>query len=134
VNLARASKIPHEQEAILAKCMHRSGTFVDFPKDEIEQSIPERFENIVRQYPQRLAVKEGNHTFTYAELNDAVNCVAWGIADHFGKENQALALLLEHYAMAIVGVLVLLKAGKMEEVRRLIAEESGELRRGERRD
>jgi hypothetical protein len=35
---------PAEQEAIRGRCFHPTGTFVEFPKHEIEQSIPERFE------------------------------------------------------------------------------------------
>ena len=37
---ASLSKLSPEQEAIRAKCFHPSGTFVEFPKEEIEQSIP----------------------------------------------------------------------------------------------
>ncbi len=31
-----------------------------FPKSEVDQSIPERFEKIVRQFPEKLAIKQGN--------------------------------------------------------------------------
>jgi len=51
------TKLPPEQEAIRAKCFHPTETFVEFKKEEIEQSIPQRFEKIVRQYPERIAVK-----------------------------------------------------------------------------
>jgi hypothetical protein len=44
--LSPASNLPPEQEAIRAKCFHPSGTFIEFPKEEIEQSIPERFERL----------------------------------------------------------------------------------------
>lgn len=40
-------KFPPEQEAIQAKCFHPSGTFVEFPTEEVEQSIPERFEKLL---------------------------------------------------------------------------------------
>ena len=43
--------LPPEQQAIRAKCFHPTGTFVEFKKEEIEQSIPERFEKIVGLYP-----------------------------------------------------------------------------------
>ena len=55
--LSPASNLPPEQEAIRAKCFHPSGTFIEFKKEEIEQSIPKRFEKIVIQYPNRIAVK-----------------------------------------------------------------------------
>ena len=47
----RVTNLPPEQEAIRAKCFHPTGKFVEFTKDEVEQSIPERFEKIVRYIP-----------------------------------------------------------------------------------
>jgi hypothetical protein len=47
----RGVNLRPEQEAIRSKCFHPSGTFVEFPKEEIEQSIPGRFEKIVELYP-----------------------------------------------------------------------------------
>ena len=51
--------LPLEQEVIRAKCFHPSGTFVEFPIEDVEASIPARFEKIARQYPDRIAVKLG---------------------------------------------------------------------------
>ncbi len=51
--------LPLEQEVIRAKCFHPSGTFVEFPIEDVEASIPARFEKIARQYPDRIAVKFG---------------------------------------------------------------------------
>ena len=55
--LRPVTKLPPEQEAIKAKCFHPTGTFVEFKKEEVEQSIPQRFERIVRQHPKWIAVK-----------------------------------------------------------------------------
>ena len=66
-------QLPPEQEAIRAKCFHPTGTFVEFPKEEIERAVPERFEQIVRLYPERLAVKTDKNAFTYDELNKTAN-------------------------------------------------------------
>jgi len=38
------SNLPPEQEAIRAKCVHPTGTFVEFPIEDVETSIPARFE------------------------------------------------------------------------------------------
>ena len=46
-------RLPAEQEVIRARCFHPSGNFVEFPKEEVEQSIPERFEQQVAKYPDR---------------------------------------------------------------------------------
>ena len=50
--------------------------FTLFPRSELEQSVPQRFERMVREHPARLAVRDRRQTFTYAELNDAANRVA----------------------------------------------------------
>ena len=73
--------LPPEQGAIRAKCFHPNGTFVEFKKEEIEQSIPERFEQIVAKHPDRIAVKTKADALTYAELNQAANRVAHAILD-----------------------------------------------------
>ena len=49
--------LPPEQAAIRAKCFHLSGNFVEFPKEDVESSIPARFEKIVHLYSDRLAIK-----------------------------------------------------------------------------
>jgi non-ribosomal peptide synthetase component F len=67
---------PAEQEAIRGRCFHPTGTFVEFPKHEIEQSIPERFEKIVCMYPDRIAVKTRTRELTYDALNSMTNRVA----------------------------------------------------------
>ena len=89
-------KLPPEQEAIRDKCFHPSGTFVEFPKEEIEQSIPERFEKIVRLHPGRLAVKMGERALTYDELNKVANQIARAILVRRGQGSEPIALLFEH--------------------------------------
>jgi non-ribosomal peptide synthetase component F len=76
-----STKLPPEQEAIRAKCFHPTGTFVEFKKEEVEQSIPDRFEQQVAKYPDRIAVKTKADALTDAELNQAVNRVAHAILD-----------------------------------------------------
>jgi hypothetical protein len=53
----RVANLPPEQQAIRDKCFHPRGTVVEFPIEDIEISIPARFEKIVRMYPDNLAVK-----------------------------------------------------------------------------
>ena len=109
----RVPKLPPEQETIRAKCFHPSGTFVEFPKEEIEQSIPERFEKIVRMYPDRLAVKDKDRSLTYAELNKAANRIAHAILEKRGPGSEPVALLFEHGIDAIAGIFGVLKAAKI---------------------
>src|SRR5882762_10496592 len=100
-------KLPPEQQAIRDKCFHPTGTFVEFKQEEIEQSIPDRFERQVARYPQRVAVRTRSHTFTYAELNRAANRVAHAILDQSEVGQQPVALLFENgapFVMASLGV------------------------------
>ena len=105
--------LPPEQQAIRAKCFHPSGSFVEFDKEEVEQSIPDRFEQMVRRYPERIAVKTKNYTLTYAELNRMANRVARAILARRGEGGEPIALLLEHDAPMIAAILGTLKAGKI---------------------
>ena len=50
-----------------------NNAFIEFNKDEIEQSIPARFDQIVEKYPDRLAVKTNDQELTYRELNRLSN-------------------------------------------------------------
>ena len=87
-------KLPPEQQAIRDKCFHPTGTFVRFEKEEIEQSIPERFEKIVRKYPDRIAVKTGSERVTYSQLNTMANRIAHAIVARRGTQAEAVAILL----------------------------------------
>src|SRR5262245_23708785 len=104
--------LPPEQEAIRAKCFHPSGTFIEFPIEEIEQSISDRFEKIVRLYPERLAVKMGDQALSYEQLNQAANRIARGILDRQGPGQKPVAVLFEQGIEAIAAILGVLKAGK----------------------
>src|SRR5262245_32279706 len=104
--------LPPEQEAIRAKCFHPSGMFVEFKKEEIEQSIPERFEKIVAKYRDRVAVKTANKTLTYEELNHAANRIAYLILETSGRENERIAMLMEQGPSLIASMIGILKAGK----------------------
>ena len=106
-----STDLPPEQEAIRAKCFHPTGTFVEFKREEIEQSIPERFEKIAAQYPDRIAVKTEDHVFTYDALNRAANRVARAVLSKRGKCNEPVAILLEPGAPVVVAILGVLKAG-----------------------
>ena len=95
-----------------SKCFHPKAKFVEFSREEIEQSIPDRFEKIVKTDPERLAIKSKNHALTYNELNRAANRIAQTILSRRGRKNEAVALLMEHDAPVIAAILGALKAGK----------------------
>ena len=105
-------RLPPEQQAIRDKCFHPTGTFVEFPIEDVETSIPERFEKVVQLYPERLAITMGDRSLTYDELNRYANRVARAILDKRGARSEPIALLFDHGIDAIVAIFGTLKAGK----------------------
>jgi amino acid adenylation domain-containing protein len=90
-----------------------TSSFSECTEEAIEQSIPDRFERVVRRYPDRLAVKTRHHEFTYEELNQIANRIARAILSQRGKGQEPIALLLENEAPMIGAILGVLKTGKM---------------------
>jgi amino acid adenylation domain-containing protein len=105
--------LPGEQEAIRAKCFHPLGTIVEFSREDIEKSIPARFEQQVACHPDRLAVVSQQFQVTYIELNQISNRIARAIMEHVGNGEEPIALLLEHGADLIAAIMGILKAGKI---------------------
>jgi len=105
--------LPPEQEAIRAKCFHPSGTFVEFPIEDVETSIPARFEKIARKHPHRFAVKTKTQTLSYVELNQAANRLARVILDRLGTDTRPVVVFSELNLTAIISVLAIWKAGKI---------------------
>jgi hypothetical protein len=63
------TRLSPEQEVVRARCFHPTGTFAEFKTAEIEQSVPERFEKIVGQYADRIAVKMGETNWSECCVN-----------------------------------------------------------------
>ena len=104
--------LPPEQQALRDRCFHPSGTFVEFQAEEIEQSIPARFEDQVRRHAGRLAIETAGGAITYGELNEAANRIAHAILAGRGHRPERVALLFHHGAAAIAATLGALKAGR----------------------
>ena len=108
----KIGSLPPEQQAIKDRCFHPTGTFIEFKKEEIEQSIPDRFEQMVHLYSDRLAVKTRNHQITYDELNKDGNRVAHAIIAERGDEPEPVGRLFTNGASLMAAILGVLKAGK----------------------
>ena len=106
------AELPVQQRAIWDKCFHPTGTFVDFEKAEVERSIPERFQEQVRKYPHRLAVKTDSHRLSYDALNRAANRIARAVLGLQGSDEGPVALMFEKGAPLISAIIGVLKAGK----------------------
>ena len=101
-----------EQAAIPYSAFRPTELFAEVPKDQIDQSIPARFEKIVRMYPNRLALKVGDDALTYEELNRYANHISRAILEQRGPGSEPIALLFEHGIDAIAAIFAVLKAGK----------------------
>ncbi len=101
------------QQSMQDRRIRPTNAFVKFKKEEIEQSIPDRFEKQVRRYPDRIAVKTRNDELTYDGLNQAANRVARAILTQRGTGEEPIALLLENDVPMIATILGVLKAGKI---------------------
>ncbi len=115
--MSEAARLPfgttQSQGKTQGKWFHPSGEFIAFARDEIEQSIPDRFEKLAVEYGQKLAVKTSSQELTYDELDRAANRVAHGILRQLGDREMPVAVLLEQGAPLIATILGALKAGKM---------------------
>ena len=87
-------------------------SFVPFTRADIEQSIPARFEQQVEKYADQLAVKSGDLSMSYGELNRVANRLARAVIDRLGNKPEPVALLLRQGIPAVSSILGILKAGK----------------------
>ena len=107
----RESRMPQkitqslDSESISTNCFHPSSCFIGFPEKEIEQSIPQRFEKIVAQFPNRIAVGTSAETLTYAQLNARANQLAHAIVAKRGPTQEPVGMLLNKGLPLIVALL-----------------------------
>ncbi len=78
----------------------------------MEQSIPERFEQVVAAHSARTAIGAGEWQPTYAELDTATNRLANVLISGGGTAGDRVALLMQHDAPLIAAMLAVLKAGR----------------------
>jgi amino acid adenylation domain-containing protein len=102
----------HPQRAVRTKDFHPSDSFTQFSKEEVEQSIPSRFEKIVSKYSDRIALKTDTHILTYAELNAMANGLGRAILTRKAGKARPVGLLFEKGTQLIAAMLGVLKAGK----------------------
>ena len=98
---------------VWAKCFHPSGTFVEFPKEDVESSIPERFEKIASKFPDKIAVKDAARTLTYTELRFISNQIARAILSRVGSPGHPVALLFGHRPSFVAAILAVLKSANI---------------------
>ena len=86
-------------------------SFAAFSRDEVEQSIPERFAKQAQAHAQRIAVRDGDRAWTYETLAGVVERIAGAVRPMVDGGQARIALLLDHDATMIAGILGVLAAG-----------------------
>jgi amino acid adenylation domain-containing protein len=82
-----------------------------FPRQALEGSIGARFEEMVRRFPDKQAVRTQKYSWTYAKLNTRAEGIALAISAHGLPATAPILLQFDHDAPAIAAVLGVLKAG-----------------------
>jgi amino acid adenylation domain-containing protein len=80
-------------------------------KGEFAQSIPDRLEEFVRKYPDRVAFKTKKVVFTWDVLNRNANGIARAILATYKSLEKPIALLLDHETTLMPATVGVLKAG-----------------------
>jgi len=104
--------VDDEDLSFRADSIRPTNAFIEFRRDEIEQSIADRFAVQVEKYPRRMAIKSKHYQWTYEELQAVVDRIARSILNARGLGEERVALLFEHEAPMIGGMLGTLRAGK----------------------
>lgn len=95
-------RIPHEPDR----------EFRPFGDAEIEQSIPQRFEQQVRAFGDRLAFQWSGGSHTFSSLNETANRLARTLAFARGSPDEPVALLFDHGGDILAAIIAVLKAGQ----------------------
>lgn len=89
-----------------------SPSALPFERGDIEQTIPARFEAVVRTWPERIALRGDGRSWSYARLNADVNRIARAILSMAPPGGGRVAYLVPHSPEMVVATLAALKAGK----------------------
>jgi len=90
-----------------------NSAFPPLEKKDLERSICARFEEHVRNDPDRIAVRTRSVTLTYGALNREANRIAQAIMNHCGAEPIQVAHLVTDEARSVAAILASLKAAKI---------------------
>jgi non-ribosomal peptide synthetase component F len=88
-----------------------TNSFIEFPLEDIETSIPARLEKQVALYPQHIAIKTQHDSITYEALNSLANQITRTVLAHSKSAAQPVGLLFEPGIPLIAAMCGVLKAG-----------------------
>jgi non-ribosomal peptide synthetase component F len=79
---------------------------------QLTESLPERFEKVAQNYPNRIAVKTQSNVITYDVLNRTANRISRAVLERLGFDSEPVALLFGNGIDLIASVIGVLKAEK----------------------
>jgi len=88
------------------------GSFVEFPPEDVERSVPWCFERRVEKHRDRLAVKCGGVEITYDALNRTANRIARAVLTADGEGEGQVCTVFGHDPANIAAIMGALKTGK----------------------
>jgi amino acid adenylation domain-containing protein len=101
-----------QQDAISRIAVQPASGFIGFGDNDIEQSIPERFEKMVRACGHRVAIGSGSDLYSFDSVNRTANRLARMILARCGSAEEPIALFFDHGAAVLMAIMAVLKAGK----------------------
>jgi amino acid adenylation domain-containing protein len=104
--------LPPEQRMIRDRCLHASGSFIEFPCADVEISVAARFEKIAQRYPGQVAVQMDERSVTYAEIDALANRIGREIIARPGPTSEPIGLLFDKGIEQFGAMLGVLKAGR----------------------
>lgn len=79
---------------------------------DVEQTLADRFETVVRRCPSKTAVAAPNGALRYRELDGRANGIGHAVVGAGGVDRRPVAILLPHGAGQVAAILGALKAGR----------------------
>lgn len=101
------------KKRVMVKASYYTNQDPEIFRKVFDHSIPLAFEEIVKKYPDRLAVGSTDGGFTYQQLNRAANRIARFILEVAGKTEQPIPLLLHKNHLLMATMLGILKSGNI---------------------
>src|SRR5258707_13023262 len=92
-----------QQNTTLRATVPPASGFIPFADNDIEQSIPERFEKMVRAGGHRVAIGSGSELYSLASVNRTANRLAREILARRGSAEEPIALFFDHGAAVLKG-------------------------------
>lgn len=91
--------------------IHPTHTFTPFARNSLEQAISQLFEAVVQSNAERPAIKVGDRTITYRQLNDKANHIANVLLNESQPFVSPICLFLDKNECLIEAILGVLKSG-----------------------